>query len=365
MTDRQPPDSREHQLEALIETTYDYNRPRRGEVREAMILSISENDMVVDLGAKRDGIVPPKDLELVDDAYRAGLAVGSRVPVVVVNTRGDGSGMVVSLNEGLQEQDWLRARSLLDSGEVLEGEVTHFNRGGVVVPLGRLRGFVPNSHLSSVPRRVRREQLRDAKAELVGQTLSLVVIEVNQHRRRLILSERVARSRRRRRLLEELCEGQVRTGTVSNVVDFGAFVDLGGFDGLIHISELDHRHVDHPSEVLSEGDEVEVEVLEVDRERERVALSRKRLLRDPWDIAIKGLQRGQLVEGTVTGVVDFGVFVDLGAGVEGLVHVSDMPRGKLGRMELGSPVTVRVLRVDDQRRRIALSVQDAGAPHGD
>ena len=356
-------DLQRRQLAALVESDYDYKRPRRGEVHEAVILSIGENDMVVDLGAKRDGVVPPKDLDFLDDEYRASLEVGDRVPVVVLRTWGRRDGIVVSINKGLQQHDWLRAQDLLDSGKVLEAEVTDFNRGGVIVPFGRLRGFVPNSHLTSVPSGLRGKRLRQVKSKLVGQTLPLVVIEVNQRRRQLVLSERAANSRRRQQLLEELTEGDVRTGVVRSLVDFGAFVDLGGLDGLIHISELDWKHVDHPSKVLSVGDEIEVYVLNVDRERERVALSRKRLLPDPWYQVTETLREGDVVEGTVTNIVPFGIFVDVGEGIEGLVHTSEMPDQGATRsdLDIGSPVTVRVLNIDEWKRQIALRLQ-AGSP---
>jgi small subunit ribosomal protein S1 len=272
---------------------------------------------------------------------------------------------VASLNKGLQQQDWLRAQDLLESEEVVEAKATDFNRGGVLVSFCRLQGFVPNSHVTSLPRGVRGRRLRKAKAELVGQTLSLVVIEVNQRRRRLVLSERAAERQKRQRLLEELTEGEVRTGIVRNLVDFGAFVDLGGLDGLIHISELDWKYVHHPSEVLSVGDEVEVYVLDVDRERGRVALSRKRLLPDPWHRVAEELREGDLVDGTITNVVPFGVFVEVGEGVEGLVHTSRIPDcGADGpSLEAGSPVTVRVLNVDAWEHEIGLSLQKAGHSH--
>jgi small subunit ribosomal protein S1 len=345
----------QRRLAALLESEYNYTRPRRGDVYEAVVLSISEKDIIVDLGVKRDGIVPRKELELLDDAYRANLQVGDCVPVVVWKESTHHGGILVSLKRG---QDWLRAQDLLESGQVIEAQVTGFNRGGVIVPFGHLRGFVPNSHLTSLPPGLRGERLREAKSELVGQTLSLVVIEVDQQRRRLVLSERAPG---RRQLLEELAEGQVRTGIVRNLVDFGAFVDLGGLDGLIHISELDWKHVTHPSEVLSVGDEIEVYVLGVDRERERVTLSRKRLLPDPWHRVTATLDEGEIVEGTVTDVVPSGAFVEIGEGVEGLIHTSEMPGGQATCFDLepGSPVTVRVLEIDEGERQIALGLQDA------
>jgi small subunit ribosomal protein S1 len=349
----------QRQLAALFESEYDYTRPRRGEVYEAVILVISDKDVIVDLGLKRDGIVPRKDLESLDDAYRASLQVGDRVPVVVLKESALNGELLVSLKKG---QDWLHAQDLLESGEVVEAQVTGFNRGGVTVPFGRLRGFVPNSHLISLPTGLRGKCLQQAKSELVGQTLSLVVIEADQQRRRLVLSERATGGRRRhQQLLAELTVGEVRTGIVRNLVDFGAFVDLGGVDGLIHISELDWKHVNHPSEVLSVGDEIEVYVLSVDRERERVTLSRKRLLPDPWQRVTATLGEGEIVEGTVTGVVPFGAFVEIGGGVEGLIHASEMSDGQnvCPDLEPGALVTVRVLEIDEGERQIALGLQDA------
>lgn len=343
----------------LVEEKYDYSRPRRGEVCWATVLSVGENEVLVDLGSKRDGVIQRRDLELVDDAYRASLQLGDRVPISVMGVATPQENLVVSLSRGREQQDWLRAQECLERGEIHEAEVTDVNRGGAIVPFGRLRGFVPNSHLSSIRPGWRGERLWQAKRDLVGQTLALVVIEADQRGRRLVLSQRNAEWRRRRQLLDELTEGEVRTGVVRNLVGFGAFVDLGGLDGLIHISELDWTHVEHPSDVLSVGDEVEVYVLSVDRDRERVGLSRKRLLPDPWPTVTDGLRSGQVVEGTVTGLVDFGVFVNLGEGVEGLVHNSRMPHGGIDHTELtpGSSIRVRVLQIDRRRRRIALSLR--------
>jgi small subunit ribosomal protein S1 len=349
-------DSLKQRLTTLLKSSYDYERPKRGEVRKATILSIGEDDLIVDLDAKRDGIVSSKDLALVDEDYRASLEVGDRIPVLVLGGSQRHSGLVVSLNKGLQRKDWLRAQDLLDSGRIIELEVVDVNRGGVLVSFGRLRGFVPNSHLTAVPRGMRGQRLKEAKSDLVGQTLPLVVIEVIQRRRRLILSQRVANGRQRQQLLEELDAGQVRSGVVRNLVDFGAFVDLGGVDGLIHISELGWKYVTHPREVLEVGDKIEVYVLKVDRERERIGLSRKRLLPDPWYQVVENLFPDDVVEGTITNVVPFGAFVHLDQGIEGLVHTSEIPGGDDARanLEPGAPVAVRILAIDEGQRHISL-----------
>ena len=348
-------------MTALISKEYDYTRPRHREIRQATVLDVKADRVFVDLGAKRDGLVPSKDLDLLSDEYRSSLQTGSQVPVYVLDDSEGRDSIIVSLNKGLAQQDWLRAQELAKSEEVCEVTVTAANRGGVAVKFGRLRGFVPCSHLTSIPRGLRGERLQRAKSDLVGKTLLLSVIEVDSLGQRLVLSERKAQGRQRQRLLDELTEGDVRTGTVRNLVDFGAFVDLGGVDGLIHISELDWKRVEHPREVLQVGDPVEVYVLRVERERERIGLSRKRLLPDPWVTVTDSLNQGDIVEGKVTNVVDFGAFVELGDGVEGLVHISEMPQGAQTAADLmrGSSVQVRVLRIDPQRHRIALSLRSS------
>jgi small subunit ribosomal protein S1 len=364
MTQEKSVEQQEQPTATWLKEEYDYTRPRRGEIREATILDIGENDIVVDLGTKRDGIVPPRDLDLLDETVRDALQIGDQVPVAVLQTWGPQEEILVSINKGQQQADWLRAEKLVESGESVEAEITDSNRGGVVVRFGRLRGFVPNSHIASIPRGTRGERLQEAKAKLVGDSLWLVVLEVNQRRRRLVLSEREATRHRRQALLEELTEGDVHTGTVCSIVPFGAFVDLGGIDGLVHLSELGWRHVHRPQDVVSVGDEIEVYVLSVDRERERIGLSRKRLLPDPWLTVTESLNEGQIVQGTVTNTASFGAFVDIGEGIEGLVHVSEMPDGgeTLTSVKPGDLVWVQVLRVDDGRRRISLSMRVAHWP---
>ena len=340
---------------------YEFEPPRRGTVREATVLSVGEHDMLVDLGCKRDGFVSRNDLDYVDETFRASLQIGDHIPVSILKPVGYHGGVVVSLSKGLQEEDWLRAERLLESEETFEGEVVEVNRGGVLATFGRLRGFVPNSHLASVPRGCPRDQLMQAKEDLVGQTLTLRVLEVNQRRRRLVLSERVASQQRRRKTLEEVEAGDERVGVVRNLTSYGAFVDLGGIDGLIHVSELAWHYVEHPSEVLSVGDKVPVYVLGVDRDRERISLSRKRLLPDPWSTIAESLSIGQIVEGEVTSVAEFGIFVDVGEGVEGLVHTSEIPPDEEVAPEDLKPrarVAVEVLDVDQWRQRIALSLKD-------
>ena len=345
---------------ALIEGDYDYSQPQRAEVLEATIVEISDDDIVVDLGMKRDGIIPRNDLRLVDEDYLATLKVGDRVPVVVLRSQGPTEEVLVSLNKGLGQGDWLRAQKMLETEEIVEAEVIDHNRGGLVVAFGRLRGFIPNSHLSSLPTGLSRERLAEKKPELVGRTLRLVLIEADQKQRRLVLSEKAAQRRQRQGILDSLSEGDVVTGIVSSFVGYGAFVDLGGVDGLVHISELDWKFVSHPRDVLRIGEEVEVTVLSIDRERQRVGLSRKRALPDPWETVIAGLREGDVIRGVVTHSAPFGLFVEIGEGVEGLVHSTQIPEDLVpaGTDPSGWKVSLRVLRIDQRRRRVALKLVD-------
>jgi small subunit ribosomal protein S1 len=357
------PDVQKEQLVAWV--VGDRVRPQPREVHDATVLVVEADCVLVDLGTKRDGRVPGADLERLDDGVRDSLLVGAQVPVYVLDADDDRDEILVSIHKGLVQQDWLRARELVESEECCQCTVKAGNRGGVVVTFGRLRGFVPNSHLTSVPRGLRGDGMRKAKAELTGKSLALAVIEADPRSQRLVLSERKARRAQKQRCLDELTEGDVRTGTVRSLVDFGAFVDIGGMDGLIHISELDWKRIAHPREVLSVGDIVEVYVLRVDREKERVGLSRKRLLPDPWLTLTDSLNLGDVLLGRVTNVVDFGAFVELDDGVEGLVHISEFPQGaqSVAAVQPGALVQVRVLRMDPHRRRIALSLRDLSQPH--
>ncbi|NLX37651.1 MAG: S1 RNA-binding domain-containing protein [Chloroflexi bacterium] len=346
--------------ELLLGGEYDYALPRPNEVIEAVILARNGGDMIVDIGAKRDAVVPARDLQRVSAERVEKLEVGDTIPVMVMRRGVNTSDLIpVSFNQGLQREDWLRAVELHESGEMVACEVTEFNRGGVVVTFGRLRGFVPNSHLGSLASGGRHGQQEESKAALVGRELKLAVIDVDQARRRLVLSRRAVERKLRNELLHELEPGNIRKGVVQNIVDFGAFVDLGGIDGLVHISELAWERVEHPSEVVSLGDEIEVQVLNVDIERQRVGLSRKRLLGNPFEEVTANLNIGDAVSGRVTNVVDFGLFVDIGKGVEGLVHSS-----KIGDaygladpdVEVGSEVLVQVLYVDRDKEQVSLSL---------
>lgn len=349
-------------FEQMLASSFDYSYtpPRRGEIREATILQIDEREIIVDLGAKQDGIVPSQDLERMDDEFRASLATGASVPVYVVNPRDQNENLIVSINMGLQRYDWEKARELLKSQDAVDVRVSGYNKGGALVRWNRLEGFIPSSHLVSLNLSLDR---KDAMQELIGNTLGVKVIEVDQDRRRLIFSEREAqkewRARRKAKLLAELNVGDVVNGVVTGLRDFGAFVNIGGADGLIHVSELAWHRVDHPRDILHIGEEIEVYVLNLDRETNRIALSRKRLLSDPWDDAQFRYHEGQLVEGYVTNVVDFGAFVALDDGLEGLLHLSEMGDGALKEpysyVQKGDHLKLRISHLEPEKRRVGFT----------
>lgn len=347
----------------MLDDYYNFDEPQRGDIRDAEILMIDAAEMVVDLGVKRDGIVPPQDIERMPPEMRKSLHVGDVVPVYVLNPSDSDGNLIVSINLGLQGHDWDRASELLESGDLVEAEVTGYNKGGLLVRFGRLEGFVPSSHVLDLPHGLSGGDRRDAMEAMIGETLGLKVIEVNQRRRRLILSQREAqrewRANQKERLLDELKVGQVVTGKVTGIRDFGVFVDLGGADGLIHVSELAWHRVPHPSDVVEIGQEIEVYVLELDEDRQRIALSRARTLSDPWDSVLDTYEVGQIVEGEVNNVVDFGAFVVLDDGIEGLLHVSEMADGTLSEpysyVQRGDRVTMKVVRIEPEEKRIGFT----------
>jgi small subunit ribosomal protein S1 len=305
---------------------------------------------------KHDGIVPSDDIDRLDEEEIAELKPGQEVKARVVRPSDQEDRLILSFHQVQADKDWVKAEAYHDQEETFYGQVTGYNKGGLLVKFEHLEGFVPKSHLVS---------RRDLK-QFVGQELPLKVIEVNQDQHRLILSERLAKQElqeeKKEKLMNELMEGQVVKGTVSHLTDFGAFIDLGGAEGLVHISELDWRHVRHPSEVVQVGDEVEIKVMRLDQERQRISLSMKALQANPWTWVDTVYSVDQIVTGTVTKVVDFGAFISLEAGIDGLLHVSqiaepapDDPREFLQR---GEELKLRILQIDPVRERISLSLKD-------
>lgn len=343
---------------------HDYDSPQVGDIRQGIIVSINTQGVIVDLGLKRDGLVPISDLNKLEPEEREALKVNDEVFVYVLNTDKPDS-LVISIHLARLNQDWIRAEELLASEEIIEAEVIGYNKGGAIVPFGRLRGFVPISHITDISPGMGDRRRQQRLAKLRGETLPLRVIEVNRRRRRLVLSQREAQkewdSKRRAELIDKLEVGEVRTGTVSGLRDFGAFVNLGGADGLIHISELAWHRVEHPREVLKVGDEIDVYVMRVDEENQRISLSRKKILPNPWDSVAERYHENQLVEGTITRIVDYGAFAEIEPGVEGLLHVSQLSRGTVNNVaeivQEGETHLLRIVNIDQKRQRIGLSLK--------
>ena len=351
--------------EYLSEGEYDYQLPKRGDVHTGVVIEIGDRGAIVDAGFKRDGIVPASDLDRLDDETLESIQPGDEVAVTVRKPQDEEGRLILSIYQALVREDWQQAEQMMEEGELYEGKISGFNRGGLLVPFGRIRGFIPASHTVGMPRGLKGEERRERLADMVGDEVGLKIIEVDRHRRRLILSQRQARRAwqkiQRKRVMEELTEGETVTGTVTGITDFGAFVDLGGADGLIHISELSWKQVDDPREVVEVGDEVEVYVLNLDWDRTRIALSLKRLKPNPWSQVADHYEVGELVEGKVSRVLDFGAFVQLDLGVEGLLHVSEMTgTSQLSPTEIlgeGQRVLVKIIGIDTHKQRITLSAR--------
>lgn len=344
--------------EEMLES-YLYEPPRHGQILKGTIEEMRDDAIIVDIGGKQSAFVARGDLERLSDEMLGKLETGAELNVYVLKPGSDGE-VLVSINKALTLEDWERAAELQEKDETIRVTVNGFNKGGALVDFGRLRGFVPNSQLLVVPRGASREQQEDAKNELIGRSIPVKVIEVNQRRNRLVLSETAARRDQRQELLEGLEPGQVVTGRVVKIVDYGAFVDIGGVNGLVHISKLDWQHVNHPSDVLTVGEEIEVRIEDVDVERERISLNRQALIPDPWSEIEQSHEIGDLVSGKISSVVDYGVFVELPNGITGLVHVSEMSSTNVASPQKwaqeGDDLLVRIISIDPERKRIGLSV---------
>jgi small subunit ribosomal protein S1 len=344
--------------------------PRRGEMIEGIVVSTDRDGILVDVGSKSEGLIPPSELiELLPHLHPK---VGDKVYVVVIQPEGRSEHALLSLTQAREERGWVVVQSAAEAGSIVDALVLEVNRGGLVVDVESLRGFIPLSQIARIRSVVPAAGAEPdaALAELVGQTMPVKVLEVNRGRNRLILSERLAvqelRGARREQLLAELKEGEIRHGRVTGLAEFGAFVDIGGTDGLVHLSELAWHPVANPSDIVAVGDEVDVVVLGVDRERQKVSLSIRRTQPEPWTLAGDRYVVGALVTGKIARLTTFGAFVRLDDGIEGLIHVSELsdrhivhPRNVVKE---GDVVTVRVLRVEAERRRLGLSLRQAVEP---
>ena len=355
----------------LEEQGLDFDLPKAGEVRSGFIATIGENEILVSVGTKSEGVISGRELKLIPDDERAEFIVGMEIPVFVVTPEDSNGNVVLSYVRAREEKDWQEAEEMLEEGDDFDSKIIGYNKGGLLVPLGQLRGFVPASQISLLRRASIAGDTPDQRwGKMVGEEIKVRVIEVDRERRRLILSERAALQETREllkdRLLEELNEGDVRNGRVTSVADFGAFVNIDGADGLVHLSEISWERINHPSEVLHVGQEVEVRVISIDHDRRRIGLSIRQLQEDPWIRKIKGMREGQLIEGTITHLTKFGAFARLDEELEGLIHISELSEQRINHpkevVKEGDVVTLRVIKIDPERRRIGLSRRKVDSP---
>lgn len=345
----------------------DFDMPNRGDLREGTIVEVRSSELLVNIGVKRDGVIPQTDLNRLDQEFVKNLTVGDTVTVTVSKISDDDGSFTLSIAEALQAQDWIDAEALLNNSETTMHPVIGFNKGGLTVEFNHLRGFVPASHLMDMPRNMTEDQRRVELEKRIGKELRLKVIEVERRRRRLVMSEMLAereyRAKAKEEIFERLSVGDVVDGEVRGLRPFGAFVDIGGADGLLHVSEIDWGPVAHPQNILSRGDKLEVQVIRLDPEKQQIALSRKRLLPNPWDGVEDRYQLGDIIKATITRVVEFGAFAQLEPGVEGLIHISELAdisiAEPLKTVKAGDKLDVKILRVDARRQRIGLSHRQA------
>jgi small subunit ribosomal protein S1 len=341
---------------------------KHGDTMDGIILAVHDHELVIDIGAKSEGVVLARDMHSLTDEERADVVVGATVLVYVMQPEDDQGRVSLSLDRARQERSWRKLQQVADDGVVLETKVINFNKGGLLVNLDGVRGFIPTSQVSGIGRGNEVQKQADM-ARMIGSTVRLKIVEMSRARNRLILSERQAnaesRDSRKGALLSEIAVNDVREGTVTSVCDFGIFVDIGGADGLVHLSELSWSRVRHPSDAYKVGDSTKVMILNIDTEHRRIALSIKRTQTEPWAAVAEAFSVNQVVQGTVTQIAPFGAFVRMSEGVEGLIHSSELTGAAVAAVSEGAAVTVRIIRVDIPRRRIALSLQitpDAPVP---
>lgn len=358
-------------MDALLESYLGFDAPRAGEIRTGHVVSRHNNEILVDIGSKSEGIIPSAEVERLSDTHLQGLAVGHEIRVYIVNPEDEAGNVILSYLKVAEEEDWRRAEELRESREVLTCRVIGHNRGGVLTQLGSLRAFIPASQLGS-DNQINREGDQDSQLRaLVGRQINARVIEADRERGRLILSEleaeRQQRSRRREKRMQELAIGQVYEGKVINLTDFGAFIDIGGVEGLVHTSELSWKHIKKPGDVLTLGQTVQVLVTDIDLERRRIALSMKRLETNPWAQIENHYRVGQLVEVTITQLTRYGAFARINDAyrLEGLIHISELVDGHVKSpgevVSKGQTLAARIIKIDLDQQQIGFSVKQVAS----
>lgn len=371
----------EEDMGQLLDQMGEMKSARRGDIVEGVIMRADASDgLFVNIGQKSEAHVPANEMRTVETDDVSSLAGGSIIAMVVRPESGDNPA-ILSVDRAVGEQGWRSLEKAMESGEVIEGKIAGFNRGGSIVEVEGVQGFVPMSQLVSVPRerfrlyqeegsslsQEEQQSIQAAQSAEIGRSIQMKVLEVNRSRNRAIFSERQAvqesRDALKAKLIAELSEGEVRMGRVTGISSFGAFVDIGGADGLIHISELSWSMVNSPEEIVSVGQEVDVYVLRVDAENMKIALSLRRLQPEPWETIQDRHSIGDVVDATVTKLTNFGAFARVEDSIEGLIHISELSARMINHprevVREGDDVRVKILRIEPERRRLGLSLKQA------
>jgi small subunit ribosomal protein S1 len=340
--------------------------PQAGEIKTGMIASITPGQIMVSIGAKSEGIINGQEFEMIPPDIFASIEVGQEIPVYVITPEDQNGNVILSYIRALEAESWEKAEEIMKAKEPFTGKIVGYNRGGLLVEFDKLRGFVPASQLSFS----RRSEISGDNPEkrfgsMIGEEITLQIIEVDQERRRLIFSERAAshetRDTIRDKVIEKLEIGNVLKGKVTSLADFGAFVNVNGADGLVHMSEISWDRIRHPGDELKVGQEVEVQVISIDEEKRHIGLSIRRLKDDPWQSQINDFKVGQLVEAKITRLTKFGAFAMLENGIEGLIHISELSDDHIGHpkeiLHEGDQVTLRIIKIEPESHRIGLSLR--------
>ena len=340
---------------------------RRGDITDGRVMRHDHDGLLVNIGHKSEGVVLSKEMRTLSEEDIAGLTVGEEVIAYVLNPEGHDGSAILSIDRARGEQGWRVLEKAMEVEETVIGKIVGSNRGGAVVESEGVQGFIPLSQLVGKARELYVPGGEDPKEGFVGMDIEFKVIELNRRRNRAIFSERSAlqawKLTQKKRLVQELNEGDVAKGRVTGISSFGAFVDLGGADGLIHISELSWEPVKSPEDVVSIGDELDVHVLRVDRDNLKIALSLRRLGPEPWETIETKYAVGQTVNGTVTKLANFGAFARIEGGIEGLIHISELSSQMIKHpreiVTEGDELELRILRIEPERRRLGLSLKQA------
>jgi small subunit ribosomal protein S1 len=354
-------------MESLLENeAFNVELPQSGEIRQGSVASVSPTQILVSIGAKSEGVISGRELEVISEEDREAFEVGQEISVFVITPEDSNGNVVLSFKRAQEQLAWESIEEMQENNDIIESKIIGYNKGGLIADIKGLRGFVPASQISMMRRSQTTGDTPEQRwGKMIGEPISVRIIEVDRSRRRLIISERAASSESRQsikeRVIDELNEGEVHTGRVTSLADFGAFVNINGADGLVHLSELSWDRIQHPNELLEVGQEVQVKVINIDRDKKRIGLSLRALSDDPWKERVEKFSVGQLIEGVITRLTKFGAFARLEGDIEGLIHISEISENRIEHpkevLKEGEVVALRVIRIDPEQHRIGLSLR--------